>query len=111
MRGWSILLAASIAGVALYFYEKKTLVKGVTASTALQTVVSAQGSCVTNSDGTASCMADPDADVDAGVPASPQAQTEAAYNANIGSGDQLTTGNNTQQDDYDSYDDSSEVAQ
>jgi hypothetical protein len=107
--GWLILLLALGAGAALYYYEKNGLTPGVIKSTALQTVVSANGSCVMNADGTATCMADPDADPDAGTPPTPQVQTEAAYNQTTGSGTGMTIGLNTQSNDYQFYDDPSEA--
>jgi len=111
MRGWTLLLGAIVAGVALYYYEHKTLVVGVQKSTALATVVGANGSCVMNADGTSECMTDPDSDIDAGLPVSPQVQTEAAYNANVGSGNELTIGGNSQQTDFSAFADPSEVLQ
>jgi hypothetical protein len=114
--GWVVLILGGIAAAALYLYDKGTptgtgtgLTKNVTPANALQTVVTAQGSCAASPDGSYSCMTDPDADPQGGNQVTPGVQTEAAYNASTGLSDEGTTGVNSQQTDYDSYDDPSEL--
>jgi hypothetical protein len=109
--GWIVLGLAAIAGYALWVYDKKGATTSVTPVNALQTVVTAQGSCASNPDGTYSCMTDPDADPQGGNQVTPGVQTEAAYNANTNAGDgsAVTVGTNSQQTDYDEYDDPSQL--
>jgi hypothetical protein len=115
-NGWLVLGLAALAGGALYLYDKGSptgtgtgLTKNVTPVNALQTVVTAQGSCAADANGNYSCMTDPDADPQGGNQVTPGVQTEAAYNASTGLSDQGTTGSNSQQSDYDSYDDPSDL--
>jgi hypothetical protein len=116
--GWVILIGAAIAGYALWLYDKGSvtgsgagLTTNVTPANALQTVVTAQGSCAADANGNYTCMTDPDADPQGGNQVTPQTQTEAAYNAGTttGNADAVTVGANSQQSDYDSYDDPSEL--
>ena len=114
--GWIVLGLAGIAGYALWLYDKGSasgtgtgVSKNVTPANALQTVVTAQGSCAASPDGSYSCMTDPDADPQGGNQVTPGVQTEAAYNAATGTSDQNATGSNSMQSDYDQYDDPGEI--
>ncbi len=117
-KGWLILGLAALAGGALYLFDKGSptgsgagATTNVTPANALKTVVTGQGSCASSPDGSYSCMTDPDADPQGGNQVTPGVQTEAAYNAGdtTGNADAVTVGANSQQSDYDSYDDPSEL--
>jgi hypothetical protein len=109
-NGWTLLVLAAIAAIGLWYYDNRVLVRPVQSlpnrvpNASLGGLDFNQVLSGATSIGEA-VAAHYDTGEDAGVTPGSRAQTEAAYNQSpdVGSGEQITAGIDSQASDYDNF--------